>query len=168
MEYYYLVGDLQKGPVTQSKLLAEIDADTMVWREGIEWMRAVEVPELASSFSEPEKQPSFTAAQTYNATIVPPKMFSAAFSFDGRIRRTEYGWSVILYAIAYYIALDKITYNVAWYFLLPMLWFLWAQGAKRCHDRGNSGWYQLIPFYVLWMLFAEGESGANEYGNSPK
>ena len=34
--------------------------------------------------------------------------------------------------------------------------------------RGNSGWYQIIPFYVLWMLFAEGDKEANEYGNPPK
>lgn len=52
--------------------------------------------------------------------------------------------------------------------LIPYLWFIWAQGAKRCHDRGNSGWFQIIPFYGLWMLFAEGEVGTNEYGNSPK
>ena len=52
--------------------------------------------------------------------------------------------------------------------LLPLLWIICAQGAKRCHDRGNSGWYQIIPFYFLWMIFAEGESGSNEYGESPK
>lgn len=52
--------------------------------------------------------------------------------------------------------------------LVPYCWFIWAQGAKRCHDRGNSGWYQIIPFYGFWMLFAEGETTANEYGNSPK
>ncbi len=51
---------------------------------------------------------------------------------------------------------------------IPLLWFLIAQGAKRCHDRGNSGWYQFIPFYVFWLIFADGESGKNEYGLNPK
>jgi uncharacterized membrane protein YhaH (DUF805 family) len=51
---------------------------------------------------------------------------------------------------------------------IPMLWFLWAQGAKRCHDRGNSGWYQIIPLYGLWMLFADSDNGVNEYGENPK
>ena len=52
--------------------------------------------------------------------------------------------------------------------LFPMIWILYAQGAKRCHDRGNSGWFQIIPFYVFWMIFAEGESNTNQYGESPK
>jgi uncharacterized membrane protein YhaH (DUF805 family)/uncharacterized protein YfcZ (UPF0381/DUF406 family) len=57
------------------------------------------------------------------------------------------------------------------YFVLilpPMWWFLLAQGAKRCHDRNNSGWYQIIPFYFLWMLFAKGDSSGNRYGETPK
>ena len=52
--------------------------------------------------------------------------------------------------------------------LLFYIWFALAQGAKRCHDRGNSGFYQLIPFYSLWMLFAVGDSKPNEYGVCPK
>lgn len=51
---------------------------------------------------------------------------------------------------------------------IPLIWFLIAQGAKRSHDRGNSGWYQIIPFYILWLLFADSESGGNEYGLNPK
>ena len=48
------------------------------------------------------------------------------------------------------------------------MWFQWAQGAKRCHDRNCSGWWQLVPFYALWMLFADGERGLNQYGPDPK
>ena len=49
-----------------------------------------------------------------------------------------------------------------------LFWFLLAQGAKRCHDRGNSGWFQIIPYYLFWMLFAKGEAANNKYSNSPK
>ena len=51
---------------------------------------------------------------------------------------------------------------------IPLLWFLYAQGAKRCHDLGNSGWWQIIPFYIFWLLFQDGQTGVNKYGNNPK
>lgn len=51
---------------------------------------------------------------------------------------------------------------------LPVMWFLFAQGAKRCHDLGRSGWFQFIPLYVFWMLFQDGKPLANRYGASPK
>lgn len=102
-------------------------------------------------------------------------MFKNSFSFDGRIRRTEYGISLIIFAIAY--AIVVAFFASAWLdggggfvliLLIPMLWFLHAQGAKRCHDVGNSGWWQLIPFYVFWLLFQEGQAGSNQYGDNPK
>jgi uncharacterized membrane protein YhaH (DUF805 family) len=99
-------------------------------------------------------------------------MFSNPFSFDGRIRRTEYGVSFIIYAVIAVIinAIVGTSRNGAIFGLayIPMLWFLWAQGAKRCHDLGNNGWWQLIPFYALWLTFQDGQVGSNEYGENPK
>jgi uncharacterized membrane protein YhaH (DUF805 family) len=99
-------------------------------------------------------------------------MFKSPFSFDGRIRRTEYGLSFIIY-FAYCLLLFGIVVNInvpvlGQILALPVIYFMIAQGAKRCHDLGNSGWYLLIPFYVFWMLFADGEVGENEYGPNPK
>lgn len=99
-------------------------------------------------------------------------MFKNPFSFDGRIRRTEYGISFIIYLIVYFgIRASGPGFDepsIYWFGLIPLLWFLWAQGAKRCHDRGNSGWWQLIPFYGFWLLFADSEPGSNQYGPNPK
>ena len=99
-------------------------------------------------------------------------MFENAFSFDGRIRRTEYGISLIIYAvIAVIINLIAEANRDASFVLIayiPALWFLLAQASKRCHDVGNSGWWQLIPLYGFWLLFQEGEIGQNQYGNNPK
>ena len=66
---------------------------------------------------------------------------------------------------------DEISGGFALIWLLlyiPMIWILLAQGAKRCHDRGNSGWYQIIPFYYFVMWFGEGERNRNQYGEDPK
>jgi uncharacterized membrane protein YhaH (DUF805 family) len=99
-------------------------------------------------------------------------MFKNPFSFKGRIRRTEYGISFIIYVIAYVIihfADESVGDNtILGLAFIPLTWFLLAQNAKRCHDRGNSGWYQLIPFYGFWLLFAESDHGGNEYGPNPK
>jgi uncharacterized membrane protein YhaH (DUF805 family) len=102
-------------------------------------------------------------------------MFENPFSFDGRIRRTEYGLSVIIATILQNVLAVVISSAMGGDALplilivsSPVMWFLWAQGAKRCHDLGHSGWWQLIPFYGLFMLFSNGESGENEYGQNPK
>lgn len=101
-------------------------------------------------------------------------MFNAPFSFEGRIRRTEYGLSYLTFGFTAYL-LDTIfedygesIQGVQLLFFIPMLWFLWAQAAKRCHDIGHSGWWQLIPFYIFWLIFAEGRRGRNQYGPDPK
>ena len=106
-------------------------------------------------------------------------MFKAPFSFDGRIRRTEFGLTFIINVVANFIFRlivvgmtqgssiggAEILFLI---FFIPLLWFGWAQGAKRCHDLGNSGWWQLIPFYAFWLLFADGQHGSNQYGDNPK
>lgn len=103
-------------------------------------------------------------------------MFKRVFSFKGRIRRTEYGLSYIIYCI-WYVILNVITevndinpaiVLFAVLSMVPAFWFFWAQGTKRCHDRGNSGWYQIIPFYFFVMIFGGSEEGVNDYGTNPK
>jgi uncharacterized membrane protein YhaH (DUF805 family) len=100
-------------------------------------------------------------------------MFKNPFSFDGRIRRMEFGLSFIIYLVAYITILAVSTADdtlgaIVFILFIPMIWFLWAQGAKRCHDVGKSGWWQLIPFYVFILLFQDGDQGRNEYGQNPK
>ena len=100
-------------------------------------------------------------------------MFAHPFSFEGRIRRTEYWLSTIIvyiYAIivGFIVGANNGSEGMMYFFLIPGCWFIWAQGAKRCHDRDNSGWYQIIPFYGLWMLFGDGDAYENSYGPDPK
>jgi uncharacterized membrane protein YhaH (DUF805 family) len=100
-------------------------------------------------------------------------MFKNPFSFEGRIRRTEYGLTMIINSVVSQIIIgivdatdgDAAILLIAY---IPMIWFGWAQGAKRCHDVGNNGWWQLIPFYGFWLLFQDGQPGSNQYGENPK
>ena len=106
-------------------------------------------------------------------------MFKNNFSIQGRIRRLEWGLSIIIYylivfvigfLLGYFGISDGVTYGLGTLYISiipPTIW-LFMQGAKRCHDRGNSGWFQLIPFYGLWMLFGDGEKKENQYGPNPK
>lgn len=100
-------------------------------------------------------------------------MFEDPFSFKGRIRRAEYGLSIIIYVIAATILnliMEEIGDDalVLLIVYIPIWWFLIAQSCKRCHDVGNSGWWQLIPFYGLWLIFQDGQIGPNKYGENPK
>ena len=98
-------------------------------------------------------------------------MFKNLFSFEGRIRRTEYGVSFMLHVVfaAIINSIIATTGNRGLIlFYIPSLWFLWSQGAKRCHDLSKNGWWQFIPFYVFWLIFEDGFYGVNEYGPSPK
>ncbi len=97
-------------------------------------------------------------------------MFKNPFSFDGRIRRTEFGLSWIFFVITYAIIKFATTNNKLPFLIvgyIPLCWFLWAQGAKRCHDLNHNGWWQLIPFYGFWLLFQKGVNEANQYGENP-
>lgn len=109
-------------------------------------------------------------------------LFSKPFSFKGRIRRTEYGLACIISGVVNILLSgmvgafsatapeDAIVPLLLFYYALciPLIWFGIAESTKRCHDRGNSGWWQLIPFYSLVLLFGEGDKGTNRYGGSPK
>ncbi len=109
-------------------------------------------------------------------------MFKRPFSFKVRIRRTEYGLSLIinfflnmyLYVVAMAMAMAEVKSASEAFFAavgilnVAQIWFSWAQSCKRCHDRGHSGWWQLIPFYSLVLLFGKGEPGSNRYGDNPK
>lgn len=97
-------------------------------------------------------------------------MFTNLFSSNGRIGRAEYFTTVILYIgfVSFLRSVNRHHSILLQMAELSLLYILFAQGAKRCHDINNSGWCQLIPFYFLWMVFKEGDNDANDYGISPK
>jgi uncharacterized membrane protein YhaH (DUF805 family) len=113
-------------------------------------------------------------------------------SFEGRISRSTWWMKYILPYIGISIAMtiaDAIfgtnividEYSGQTMGILTMIWGLaniWfglAAGAKRCHDRNRSGWFQaiaLIPILGgLWLLielgFLRGTVGPNRFGPDP-
>lgn len=97
-------------------------------------------------------------------------------SFEGRINRQTF-WiafgmffavGIVAYIIALAISLVLI-YLVALALIYPQV----AVGAKRFHDMGKSGWYQLIgliPFVggiilLIWLGVVEGDPGDNAFGS---
>lgn len=132
--------------------------------------------EQPDSISAEEPSTEYNSSTTMEDVIDNKGMFNKPFSFKGRIRRLEYGISFIIYFIWYMIVevasktpnLSQGAAIIILISIIPVIWFLWAQGCKRCHDRGNSGWYQIIPFYFLVLLFGDGEPGNNDYGTNPK
>ena len=103
-------------------------------------------------------------------------MIRKFFSFNGRIGRLEYFLSDLLaglllfpYSLLSSFVSDNplITIGALVIFIL-LSWFLLAQGSKRMHDLGYSGWWQIIPFAPAVMIIMEGEKKENEYGPAIK
>lgn len=175
-------GKEQLSSVTSSVYLSEDDEEDTYAYDGEDYNSN------SSSVSNASAASTLSDSDNSSAVSTPISnrggMFNRPFSLKGRIRRSEYGLSVILYSVLAVILQtimaaivsstpsDKSAAPVLiLVLLLPYImlwWFMVAQGAKRCHDMGHSGWYQLIPFYGLLMLFMNGDKGTNEYGDNPK
>jgi len=105
-------------------------------------------------------------------------MFKAPFLFKGRIRRIEFCLSLVIYFASFLIISiicyevfgwnDSINGFIFFIFFITTLWSFFAQSTKRCHDIGENGWCQLIPFYIFELCFKKGQLGDNKYGTDPK
>ena len=105
--------------------------------------------------------------------------YHSVWSFNGRVGRLSYFAALFGGLFAFFIPiifLRIIGVDVDTAFDSPIIIFCYAifyitywyvsltVGAKRCHDLGHSGWFQLIPFYGFVMLFSSGDGDDNEYG----
>lgn len=94
-------------------------------------------------------------------------------NFNGRATRPEYWW-FWLFAVLGSIVLGMISGMLQSLFSLAIVLPWFAVGARRLHDIGKSGWWQLlvlipvIGVLILLYFFAQAsETGENRFGPAP-
>ncbi|ROS05432.1 uncharacterized membrane protein YhaH (DUF805 family) [Sinobacterium caligoides] len=107
--------------------------------------------------------------------------FTAAFNkyadFTGRARRQEFWMFILFYYIFYLVAcvIDWLMGTVLLsgiYMLVTFLPYI-SISARRLHDTGRTGWWQLIAlipligFIILTVFFIQESAEDNDYGPSP-
>jgi uncharacterized membrane protein YhaH (DUF805 family) len=110
--------------------------------------------------------------------------FNKYVDFNGRARRSEFWWWVLFTVLLGIVAsiIDAIlgtgsssgTGLIQGIAQLAVLLPSLAVGARRLHDTGRSGWWQLLwiaiivgwIFLIIW--FCEDSHSDNQYGPSPK
>ena len=93
-------------------------------------------------------------------------MFKKPFSFKGRIARTEYALSLILFVLVFFMSAFLFFPKNNYLYYIPMtidIWFILAQAIKRCHDFGERWWF----FSSFEMFYQKGDEGVNKYGDKP-
>ena len=90
--------------------------------------------------------------------------------FTGRATRQQF-WMFILFNIIISVIVNVVATGIHLRFLttlysLVVLLPCLALGARRLHDIGKSGWWQLICLIVFFVQ--DSHPGNNEYGPNPK
>ena len=98
--------------------------------------------------------------------------FSRYATFSGRAARSEYWWWV-LFVVLGSVATAMVGNTVSALFSLGTLLPFLAVAARRLHDIGKSGWWQLVGFIPLlgWIVMiywtVQPSEGPNAHGNGP-
>ena len=113
------------------------------------------------------------------------EVFRKYGDFDGRARRREY-W--MFYLMNYVVcgaiyglmiaggrSLAPVTLGLLGVYWIASIIPSIAVAARRLHDTGRSGWWQLIVllpligvFVLLYFLVQDSDAGPNEFGPNPK
>lgn len=99
-------------------------------------------------------------------------------NFSGRAQRIEYWMFMLVYTIFLVILtaidLENETPTLALVFAFIMLIPNISVTARRLHDTGRTGWWQLIGivpligFIVMIVFCVQDSHDENEYGSNPK
>jgi uncharacterized membrane protein YhaH (DUF805 family) len=78
--------------------------------------------------------------------------------FSGRATRKEFWTFYLFYIVANVVAGFAGSSLIENLVTLGLITPLIACGARRMHDVGKSGWFQLIPLYNLYLLVQSSQS----------
>ena len=97
-------------------------------------------------------------------------------SAEGRLNRQPWWLAVMLFVTVEFVVGGLFGEGfIALLLFFFMLYSLICICAKRCHDRGKSGWWCILLFVPIvgffWAVIdlgiLEGDQGPNEYGPDP-
>ena len=98
--------------------------------------------------------------------------------FSGRASRKQYWMFILIFMIIYLVlaVVDALLgmFVLAAIFNLALLIPSLSIAARRLHDTGRTGWWQLIIFIpligviVLLVFLVQDSHGENDYGPNPK
>lgn len=104
--------------------------------------------------------------------------FKKYAEFSGRATRTQYWMFILFFLIIYFVLalIDVFVGTMVLAFIFNIAVFLpsIAIAARRLHDTGRTGWWQLIVLIpligaiVLIVFFVQDSVEDNEYGPNPK
>ena len=97
-------------------------------------------------------------------------------NFEGRGSRPEYWWFVLFVYLLQFIGVvwDSVTGFPFMFWIVYIAFFIpsLSAGARRLHDIGKSGWWQLLTITIIGIiplliwLATEGTKENNSYGKS--
>lgn len=95
------------------------------------------------------------------------------FDFKGRTKMMDFWMFLVVYILLDVVLsiVDGILASLLGFailstlFQLAILLPLLGIGARRMHDIGKSGWFQVIPLYNLYLWAQPGQNEANKWGN---
>jgi uncharacterized membrane protein YhaH (DUF805 family) len=116
-------------------------------------------------------------------------VFENYANINGRARRSEYWYYVLVNVLVYLLSLILIAIcfaagieivgfiiigGLAIYMILNIVPNICVL-VRRLHDVNKSGWYYFVTFipligsfWLIYLLCSEGDHGSNDYGKDPK
>ena len=107
--------------------------------------------------------------------------FAKYFTFSGRASRSEYWFIILFFWLLMFVTaiIDIVVFPNQKYMVINLIANLLivipsiSVAARRLHDVGRSGWWQLLyitivgAILLLYWFIKKGDAGDNKHGSNP-